>query len=279
MAFSRPYTLRQLKLGCEVSGIKLSDKLSNEIVEMIKQDVTEHRLLVFKNQDQMTPELHLHVGRWFGEIESTFYNHPKSPHRDIFRVSNLRSEGCTNVGRTGWHIDGSFQEAPFSHSLYHIVNVPRDSATVFAPLTDIIENISDEKRNFWERLWMVSDRRTGPVHPLVYNHPLTNKKVLCFHLGMTQGFILDYKSSKEKVLSHEETGMIIEDIHHEFVKDDGKIQYKHKYEDGDFIISDNLAVGHEASPDTQLPPEEIGLRVMHRVTIAGKYPPKKTCSG
>ena len=37
MAFSRPYTLRQLKLGCEVSGIKLSDKLSNEIVEMIKQ--------------------------------------------------------------------------------------------------------------------------------------------------------------------------------------------------------------------------------------------------
>ena len=36
MAFSRPYTLRQLKLGCEVSGIKLSDKLSNEIVEMIK---------------------------------------------------------------------------------------------------------------------------------------------------------------------------------------------------------------------------------------------------
>ena len=57
---------------------------------------------------------------------------------------------------------------------------------------------------------MVSDRRTGPVHPLVYNHPLTGKKVLCFHLGMTQGFILDYKSSKEKVLSHEETGMIIE---------------------------------------------------------------------
>ena len=37
MAFSRPYTLRQLKLGCEVSGIKLSDKLSNEIVEMIKK--------------------------------------------------------------------------------------------------------------------------------------------------------------------------------------------------------------------------------------------------
>ena len=53
--------------------------------------MTEHRLLVFKNQDQMTPELHLHVGRWFGEIESTFYNHPKSPHRDIFRVNYSQS--------------------------------------------------------------------------------------------------------------------------------------------------------------------------------------------
>ena len=62
------------------------------------------------------------------------------------KLDLCQCQGCTNVGRTGWHIDGSFQEAPFSHSLYHIVNVPRDSATVFAPLTDIIENISDEKR-------------------------------------------------------------------------------------------------------------------------------------
>ena len=38
---------------------------------------------------------------------------------------------------------------------------------------------------------------------------------------------------------------------------------------------DNLAVGHVASPDTQLPPEEIGLRVMHRVTVAGKTRPSK----
>ena len=28
------------------------------------------------------------------------------------------------VGRTGWHIDGSFQERPYSHSLYHIISVP-----------------------------------------------------------------------------------------------------------------------------------------------------------
>lgn len=28
------------------------------------------------------------------------------------------------VGRTGWHVDGSFQAAPFSHALYHIHECP-----------------------------------------------------------------------------------------------------------------------------------------------------------
>ena len=35
--------------------------------------------------------------------------------------------------------------------------------------------------------------------------------------------------------------------------------YSHVYQPGDFIISDNLAVGHEADPATQLPREEVKL--------------------
>ena len=97
------------------------------------------RLLIFKNQGIIPPERQLQISKWFGNIESTFYDHSESPHRDIFRVSNDRNEGCTNVGRTGWHIDGSFQEKPFSHSIYHIIDCPREGATVFAPLTELIE--------------------------------------------------------------------------------------------------------------------------------------------
>lgn len=274
-AMERPYQLLPIKLGCEVRGIKLSADISDDVIALIKEDVTKHRLLVFKNQENLTPEEHLTVGRWFGEIESTFYNHPKSPHRDIFRVSNDRSEGCTNVGRTGWHIDGSFQEAPFSHSIYHIISVPNVSATVFAPLTEIVENLSSEKRALWDRLWMASDRRSGPKHPMIYKHPESGKPVMCFHLGMTEGFVKDLGKKEQKYLSQEETEEVLNGIHHEFVKNDGAVQYRHKYEPGDLIVSDNLSVGHEASPDTQLPREKIGLRVMHRVTIAGKTSPKK----
>lgn len=275
---SRPYKLSKIKLGCEVTGIKLTEDISRDVVNLIKKDVLEQRLLVFRDQQHITPDIHLAVGRWFGEIESTFYNHPKSPNRDIFRVSNDRAEGCTQVGRTGWHIDGSFQAAPFSHSLYHIVSVPTASATIFAPLTEIIEGLHPDKRLLWERLWMVSDRRAAHHHPLIYSHPDTGKPVLCFHLGMTEGFILDHDKPTKRELSEEETREVLDGIHHEFVKNDGEIQYRHRYQPGDFIISDNLSVGHEASPDTQLGRDQIGLRVMHRVTVAGRHRPTKLLS-
>ena len=77
-------------------------------------DTHKHRLLLFKNDGKhISAEAQLIVSRWFGEVESTFYKHPASPHPDIFRVSNDEEQGCRNVGRSGWHIDGSFMEKPF----------------------------------------------------------------------------------------------------------------------------------------------------------------------
>ena len=51
--------------------------------------------------------------------------------------------------------------------------------------------------------------------------------------------------------------------------------YVFQWEVGDFIISDNLAVGHEATPETQLPTSEVGLRILHRTTIQGTNIPTK----
>ena len=56
-------------------------------------------------------------------------------------------------------------------------SVPKTGDTVFVPLTELINQLSDEKLARWERLWMASDRRTGPVHPHIYSHPITKKKV------------------------------------------------------------------------------------------------------
>ena len=126
---------------------------------------------------------------------------------------------------------------------------------------------------------MVSDRRRptseAHPHPLIYKHPETGKLVLCFHLGMTDSYILDHGTPNAKELNEEETDNILKAIHDEIVAKNFDLQYKHEWQPGDFIISDNLALGHEASPETQYPKSEVGLRIMHRVTIAGKHIPHK----
>lgn len=52
-------------------------------------------MLVFKDQGVITGDRHVEISKWFGELEVTFYQHERSPHPQIFRVSNDPNEGCT----------------------------------------------------------------------------------------------------------------------------------------------------------------------------------------
>lgn len=276
----RTYNITPLPLfGAEVNGIDLRREVDSDTVEVIKQDVAEHRLMVFRGQGVVSAHRQVEISHWFGELDCPFYKHPASAHPEVFRVSNDEHEGCVGVGRTGWHIDGSFQECPYSHSLYHIISVPSHGDTVFTPLHEVVMSLSDEHSAQWRRLYMVADRRgglrVGLVHPLVYTHPLTGKETLCFHMGMTEAFIWDHNSPTARRTDGEETKKILTEIHNQIVREDRRYIYSHKWREGDFIITDNLAVGHEACPDTQLPRSEVGLRVMHRTTVKGTYKPRK----
>lgn len=51
---ARPYTLRPLRVGCEVLGFDLTKELGRETVELIKNDVSQHRLLVFRKQSMFS---------------------------------------------------------------------------------------------------------------------------------------------------------------------------------------------------------------------------------
>ncbi len=236
-----------------------------------------HRILVFKDQGIISGDRHVEISSWFGPLESTFYKHEASPHPDVFRVSNDPTEGCTGVGRTGWHVDGSFQRAPFSYSLYHILSVPKQGATVFAPLYEIIHALPEEQRARWERLSMCSDRRGGSVKPLIYTHPRSGLDTLCFHLGMTATFLWDHGTENERLTGSAETQQILDEMEEVFTQLAPKLGliYKHEWTAGDFIISDNAALGHEAAVETQNSVQQVGLRVMHRTTVQGSEPPRK----
>jgi taurine dioxygenase len=275
----RPYRLTPLpRFGAEVHGVDLSQNLPQQLLEAIKEDVVLHRLVVFRDQGIISGPRQVEISRFFGPLESTFYKHPASPHPDVFRVSNDPSQGCSGVGRTGWHVDGSFQRAPFAFAIYHIWSVSKGGDTVFAPLNDILNSLPDKQRARWERLWMMSDRRSTDAKPLVYTHPLSGLDTMCFHLGMTSAFIWDYGTERERVTNPVETAELLSEIKEVFEKTapSSGLIYSHAWKPGDFIISDNAALGHKASKATQLPPEIAGLRVMHRTTIGGAAPPSKS---
>ena len=75
---------------------------------------------------------------------------------------------------------------------------------------------------------------------------------LCFHLA-------EEITSLE--LNIDTCEQVLDSIKEEICKE-GRV-YSHVYKPGDFIISDNLAVGHEADPATQLPREEVKLATYH----------------
>eukprot|EP00656_Telonema_subtile_P052958 TRINITY_DN7522_c0_g1_i2.p1 TRINITY_DN7522_c0_g1~~TRINITY_DN7522_c0_g1_i2.p1 ORF type:complete len:259 (+),score=58.68 TRINITY_DN7522_c0_g1_i2:72-848(+) len=247
---------------------------SASVVAQIKEDLHRHRVLIFRDQGQVEPETQLEVSRWFGEVESTFYKHPQSPHPDIFRVSNDEDQGCRNVGRSGWHIDGSFMQRPFKVQTMHFWAVNNGGSTLFAPLNETIGSLDPERQQLWNKLWFVTEG--GIVHPLVYPHPVSQQPTLCFHCGphFVKTFAVDYDRESHKagsVLPPEQVRGVIRELGEQLQRN----AYAHQWELGDFAIIDNLAVGHYAHPDTQASVESSGLRILHRTTVSGDNVPDK----
>lgn len=275
--------ITKFNLGVEVRGFRLTEQKSftKELVEKIKKLVHEHRIVVFRDQGEVSGEKQVEISKWFGSIDGTvfegdpLFTHPKCPHPDVHRISNDPEEGCTNAGRSGWHIDGSFVQEPFGYALYHMPAVPKTGATEFIGFKELLDSIPEEMRARWERLWMVSDKGEKLVHPLVYSHPVTGGSAMCIHLGMTEAFIWDKDTADERRTGADETKTLLEEIRNEIEKDGRRLVYPHEWKEGDFVITDNLAVGHFASANAIRPRSEVGLRILHRTTIKGISRPTK----
>ena len=123
------YTVKPRKLGVEVFGIRLNDEVSQDVIEQIKYDIHKYRIMIFRDQGKVSGKRQVEISKWFGELDSIFHHHPKSPDSNVLRVSNDESEGATGIGRTGWHVDGSQQPVPFAYAIYHIYHVAEKGDT------------------------------------------------------------------------------------------------------------------------------------------------------
>lgn len=263
-------------IGVEVRGLDLTSKTppSPEVLDALEQEMANRGFIVFKNERQLEIEDFLRASAWWGgkELHSTHGVHPATPGRNqhIFRLSNDPRHGIPGVGPQ-WHNDGSFNPSPFSHSGYHIIRpAERGGGTYFAHQGAAYDALPEDRRAFWDRLASVNST-SGVVHPAVHEHHISGRKSLWLHLGMT-GAVIERlpDESGYRLLDAEELKRLCheyKDILDAGLDDGYAIAYE--YRDNDCIFIDNYAVSHRASPEAHLPPEEQGLRIMHRSTVRG----------
>lgn len=252
-------------------------------ITQLKQDLVTHRAILFRKQT-LSGQRQVDISNELGTVQSTFYKHPRSPHPDIFRVSNNEEEGCTQVGRSGWHIDGTFQKLPFMYQTMYFPSVANGGDTYFIPLKELYDSFSLEEKEFYNKLWMVTGRRESPIHPLVCKHPFrtNDEETMLFHCG--RPFVSGWYSDAINVDVVEQTkclknGVDTRKIIHPVVIQDqltkqiesklDEFGLRMKWEEGDFLITDNLGLAHYASEGTQENCASVGLRILHRTTIVG----------
>ncbi|MEO1407191.1 MAG: TauD/TfdA family dioxygenase, partial [Pseudomonadota bacterium] len=198
-------------LGAEISGVDLSEDLSNAAFDTIHEAFLDHQVIFFRDQQALGPERHKAFGRRFGTLNVHPYVTGMDGHPEILEIIK-EPEERTNFGG-GWHSDMSFLEEPALGSMLHAIEVPPFGGdTLFASQTAAYEALSDGMKTMLEPLKAVhsASREYGKAgysaksrqsmdtqtadsapefeHPVVRTHPETGKKGLYVNPAFTLRF-------------------------------------------------------------------------------------------
>lgn len=277
-------------LGAEVLGVDLSKALDDETFASIENAYNTHSVLLFRNQN-INEEQHVNFSRRFGDLEIHVldqYLHPQHP--EILVVSNIK-DGDRNVGISDagiyWHTDLSYMAVPSRGSLLYAVEVPHDDDgsplgdTLFASTAAAYEALPDKRReqidvmsaefslakkldklrtdgNDPTKLSDTQQDKTPPVvHKITRTHPITGRKSIYVNEGHTRQIL---------GLPDDEGGALLAELCAHVTKDE--FVYRHKWQEGDLIMWDNIPTQHLAVRNYELPQR----RRMHRTTIKGSAP-------
>ena len=119
-------------IGAEISGVKISQPLGNQLYQEIHDALMQHQVIFFRNQE-MTLEQHLAFGKQFGDL----HIHPSAKktqkHPEIITIrSDERSKAVAGMK---WHSDVSCDEEPPMGSILHMHTKPATGGdTMFASM-------------------------------------------------------------------------------------------------------------------------------------------------
>lgn len=272
-------------LGLEISNIDLREKIYQNQLSVIKDQLFTYKVLVFKNQF-ITDEIHKNILLNFGELFVLDSNNPSLGSQDnkdsLIVVGNQATEykiAYLGAQEVLPHSDHQWLEKPSSISALYAVDIAKKaSPTIWYDMEDAYEGLSEELKRRIQDLKIITynpfyrpfgsvqskyvnrmiDIPPGEIyaHPLVRTHPYTGKKILYMNLAYEIEFEgLSYADGYALYT------ILIQHIESTVNK------YQHNWSNNDLVIWDNMSTLHyRPSFGSQI------RRVLKRVSVAGETP-------
>ncbi len=261
-------------LGAIITGVDLSQKISDAQFDDINQAFLDYQVLFFKDQKEIPPELHIEFGKKFGELHS----HPAAPtmegYPEIFEIHAHKDSKIANG--EFWHSDVSCDKEPPLGTMLQLHILPETGGdTMFSNMYAAYDELSNKYKEILDELIAIhesehiykgrySDRGVSEdkietptaKHPLIRTHPKTGKKAIYVNRTFTTGI---------DGMSKEESSSILNFLfnHCEHVN----YQIRYRWSLNDMAFWDNRCAMHRAIWD-YWPNERKG----RRVTIKGDIP-------
>lgn len=275
-----PIVLEHLQpaLGTVVHGLDLREPLTPDQAAFLRRLWLARKVIFFRDQD-LTPEQHIRLGRYFGELEVFLGNKDGAEptrHPELL----VMSRGADDAQKEAFfHQDIAYSNPPVAGAVALLRACPEyggdtvyvDMAAAYANMSDWLKRAvvgmrAEHRFDHGIRIYNKSvdqqtvDRIMGQyppmVHPVVQTHPETGQRILYVSLAYTARIL--------GVPSNESFALI------KLLSDQNLVpehQCRFRWEKNSIAIWDNRAVQHYACFDY------LGdHRELHRVTILDDRP-------
>lgn len=270
--------------GLEISGIDLSEAITDDVFSKLRQDFAESGVLLIRNQGHISPLDQVEFSKRFGPLEEHVLTQFLLPgHPEIFVVSNITENGRyigAHGGAKEYHSDLAYLQEPSLGSVFRCLECPEEGgetafvsmAAAYDALPKRLQLMFDELDAVYDYVWSYDRRmasirgplsevqkaKTPPiVHPAVRAHPETGRKALFLSDIWVRYFVGMNEADSQDLLAE-----VME------IAKKPEAEYQHVWQPGDIVMWDNRSTMHRACPFD----EENTRRLMHRTTIKGDKP-------
>lgn len=263
-------------LGAEITGIDLSQGVSADAFDKIRETWLRHKVILFRGQ-HLSGEDQLRFARMFGALQAVrTATDIVGENQYAMHVANRPVDGKPGIlpdGEMQFHTDQCYYECPSRATLLFALEIPAtggntrflDAGKAYDALAaeekarlcrlDVM-NVYDYGRNPTVKGTEVAADAPRFVHPMVIVHPETGAHLLFANRLMTDHIVGLARQESDRILAgvfdHAEQSRFI---------------HEHVWMPGDLVMWDNLAVMHAR---TDFDPAET--RVLRRVAVKGPRP-------